>query len=91
MSGRQEPVSARRKRAPTQMTGRSMNPTLNLRAIKCYYQDCITPADPNTLPPLTESPASVPWSLPSSWNHTNNTLPVNGDDVEIPKGWKVLQ
>lgn len=74
-------VGKRKKRAVSTTT--SIN--LNFRSYKCFYEDCVVPPDPSTLPPPNTRPAdAIFWSNTSTW--PNDTLPVNGDSVTIEEG-----
>lgn len=74
-------VGKRKKRAVSTTT--SIN--LNFRSYKCFYENCVVPPDPSTLPPPNTRPAdAIFWSNTSTW--PNNTLPVNGDSVTIEEG-----
>lgn len=65
-------------------------------AFKCFYDDCIPPPDPNTIPPALDRPADFDyWDDTSLWNMTDGYLtnilgtdgiPVDYDNVRIATG-----
>lgn len=80
---RDRPVSGRRKKRSTFSGTTSIN--LNFKSYKCFYENCVVPPDPSTLPPPNTRPDDFNlWSNASTW--LNNTLPVAGDSVTIEEG-----
>lgn len=77
------PVSGKRKKRSA-FAG-SVNLNMNFRSYKCFYENCVVPPDPSTLPPPDKRPDDfVLWSNASTWG--NDTLPQQGDSVTIEKG-----
>ncbi|XP_074660960.1 fibrocystin-L-like [Tubulanus polymorphus] len=73
------------------------NPTYCIRQVhltvaKCFFNGCVLPKDPGSLPPPTERPDNFTrWSDPNSPLWKNTSKPKEGDDFLIPPGyWVVL-
>ncbi|XP_053372863.1 fibrocystin-L-like [Mercenaria mercenaria] len=93
----------RSRRSSPGMTAHSVDRPVSFTAYKCYYENCIPPPDPDTVPPATERPLDFDiWDDTTLWNNSNNDsfvsntggsygLPQDYDDVRIAFGsWVVV-
>ncbi|XP_045210443.2 fibrocystin-L-like isoform X2 [Mercenaria mercenaria] len=93
----------RSRRSSPGMSTYSVDRAVSFTAYKCYYENCIPPPDPDTVPPATERPLDFDiWDDTTLWNNSNNDsfvsntggsygLPQDYDDVRITFGsWVVV-
>ncbi|KAK7468036.1 hypothetical protein BaRGS_00036740, partial [Batillaria attramentaria] len=72
-------MSKRRKRG---VISYNNDLSVDFRAYRCYYDNCIPPPNPVTVS-ITPGNA-IPWSQLSSWDWRPEGKPVAGDNVTIP-------
>ena len=87
----------RARRGGPSMSVYEVDRGVSYTSYKCYYEDCIPPPDPNTVPPKSERPAVFDyWSSSGLWNmsedgYVSNTdgsygVPQDLDNVRIEVG-----
>ncbi|XP_064635071.1 fibrocystin-L-like [Lineus longissimus] len=101
ISGRDNPANSTRKKrdifGPTTTTR-----DVDLHVYRCWYNDCIAPPDPSTVPPPDTRPGNFTmWTDLATWEGTEEgyggncanvtCLPQEGDNVKIREGqWVVI-
>ena len=56
------------------MSTYSMDRPYGFTSYKCFYQDCIPPPDPDTVPPATQRPVNFQfWHDSTLWNKTRDS------------------
>lgn len=79
-----------RKRARRGMSTYSIDRPLSFTTYKCYYDNCIPPPDPNTIPPASMRPVDFEyWDDTTLWdNSTNDSYVSNyGGSYGIPQDY----
>lgn len=58
-----------RKRSSPKPSVNSVDRPMNVDSFKCYFKDCITPPDPDTIPPTCTRPSDAQvWSDTAIWD-----------------------
>ncbi|WAR05573.1 PKHL1-like protein, partial [Mya arenaria] len=67
-----------RTRSKRGMSTYSVDRVYGFTAYKCFYEDCIPPPDPDTIPPTTSRPADFDyWNDATMWNVTDDDYVTN--------------